>query len=168
MVSGSAYQVRSSRRETRRLRSSCSCRSAQSSRASRSSATSLGGAHRRLSTPAGRAPRPLPPRSLPARGSHRREQPKGSMKAAADPPDLPPPGSQVLSGLGHRPLPAARPNPEPRAQAPPRPRSRPPEPRPSSWPSGFCVPAPAAPARTPAARTRAGRQKRVLRWCADI
>ena len=124
-VSGSAYQVRSSRRETRRFRSSCLCRSAQASRASRSSATSLGGAHRRLSTPAGLAPRPLPPRSLPARGSHRREQSAGSMKATAAPPDLPPPGSPGLSGLEDRPLPAGLPNPKPRAQAPPPPGAQP-------------------------------------------
>ena len=93
----------------------------QASRASRSSATSLGGAHRRLSTPAGLAPRPLPPRSLPARGSHRREQSAGSMRATAAPPDLPPPGSPGLSGLEDRPLPAGLPNPKPRAQAPPPP-----------------------------------------------
>lgn len=153
MVSRSAYQVRSSWRETRRLRSSCHCRSAQASRAPCSSASSLGGGQRRLSTPAGRAPLPLPPRSLPARESHRREQPAGSMKAAAARPDLPPPESPVLSGLADRPLPAGLPSPEPGAPVPPpalRPRPRRSGPRPRR--SG---PRPGAPAPASAPQPRA-------------
>ena len=131
VVPGSAYQARSSRRETRRLRSSCRCRSAHESRASRSSATSLERTHQRLSTLASLGPRSLPPppaaRDPPARAAGKQHEggSRSSRSAAA--------AKSRPFRPRRSPLPAGLPNPEPRVQGPPYPMKIPPQgvPRPA-------------------------------------